>query len=90
MLKARDVRRALERKGFRQENSHHRFYYFFVDGKKSAIHTKLSHSSDDIPDGLCSTMARQLCLARSDFERLVECSLDYDGYVRILRENGKL
>ncbi len=90
MLKAREIRRALESKGFRLENSHHKYYYFFADGKKSAIRTKLSHSSGDLPDGLCAAMARQLQLDRSDFQRLIECSLGHEGYLAILLSKGRL
>jgi len=86
-LDAELVRSALLRKGFRRANSKDEMYHFFVDGKKSAVWTKISHGEREIHDGLLATMSRrQLRISRGQLNALVECSLGYDEYLELLRQ----
>jgi len=86
--KARDVKRALQKKGFREEERDHWFYIFYHEGKKSPIHTKISHNAIDISKMLCGAMARQMQLTNPQFEQFVDCKLNVDRYVSILIEKG--
>jgi hypothetical protein len=86
--KARDVKKALQKKGFRQEERDHWFYIFYHDGKKSPIHTKISHSVTDISKRICGAMAHQMRLTNPQFEQFVDCKLDAKRYVSILIEKG--
>lgn len=72
-----DVEAALLAKGFRQQNSHHRFFVYYTRaGLKSRIRTKTSHGKDqDIGKPLLSQMARQCALTTVEFLRLVDCPL---------------
>lgn len=75
------VEAALLAKGFRQENSHHRFFvYYTTAGLKSRIRTKTSHGAKDIGKHLLSQMARQCALTTGDFLRLVDCPLTREGF----------
>ena len=82
--KARDVKRALQSKGFVEESSHHWRYFFYYLGKKSHIRTKISHSETDISKGLCSAMARDMKLTGPQFEEFVDCDLTAQGYIDLL------
>ncbi|QYK49197.1 MAG: hypothetical protein KF838_04925 [Phycisphaeraceae bacterium] len=83
------VRAALTSKGFQRSNSKDEMYHFFVDGKKTAVWTKISHGEKEIHDGLLATMSRrQLRLSRGQFDQLVECPLSRDAYLEILRKQG--
>jgi hypothetical protein len=42
--KARDVKKALKLKGFREEERDHWYYFFYHAGKKTDIYTKISHN----------------------------------------------
>lgn len=75
------VERSLTAKGFRsREGDHSYFHYWTKAGKKTAVFTKTSHGNRELDDGLVGRMARQCRLSRSDFERLIDCPLDRDGY----------
>jgi predicted RNA binding protein YcfA (HicA-like mRNA interferase family) len=86
--KARDVQSALSRKGFVEYSKRdHRYYFLHYNGKKTSIYTKISHTSSDINSNLISKMARQVRLKSEEFDSLVDCGLDRDGYLTILIKN---
>jgi hypothetical protein len=87
---AREVAAALQAKGFRKTENDHSFFTLWVDGKKTVIHTKISHGEKELGNRLLSLMARQLGVTRSQFLLFVNCDLTQDGYVRHLREAGRL
>lgn len=89
-LKARDVARALTKKGFKEANRDHHFYYFWHDGRKTVIRTKISHAETDIHDRNCGSMARQIGLNRTEFNGFVECALTQDLYVEKLIKEKRL
>lgn len=80
-LKTDKIKTSLCKKGF-QENKHkdHIYFYYFVDGKKSAVYTKISHGVNEIDDALVGLMARQTKLKKSDFIKLIECTLSKEEY----------
>ncbi|HUD15120.1 MAG TPA: hypothetical protein VMQ56_15820 [Terracidiphilus sp.] len=89
MLKPRDVKQALCAKGFREDNSRdHNYYFFYYQGKKSHINTKISHNESDLNDFLCSAMARQVKLTRKQFGAFVECALTGEAYEQLLVTAG--
>jgi hypothetical protein len=87
---ARQVSSALLRKGFKSWDSDHAVFELWIDGRKSPIHTKISHGEREIHDGLLAAMARQLKLKRAQFDDLVECPLSMEEYVGMLRAGGYL
>jgi hypothetical protein len=82
--KARSVRAALVAKGFREVSRHHYFYFFHYRGKKSHIHTKISHGATDISQSLCGLMAKQIKLTNPQFQQFVDCPLTEEMYADIL------
>ena len=87
-IKTKDIRKALTGKGFRVVESHHEMLWFFVEGKKTSIRTRLSHGSEEYDDGLLGQMAGQLKLKRADLDRLIECPLTEEEYANDLIQNG--
>jgi predicted RNA binding protein YcfA (HicA-like mRNA interferase family) len=61
-LKARKVISSLEKKGFVKAEGDHTFLIFYVNGKKTSIHTKVSHGSNEINDYLINKMSIQIKL----------------------------
>ena len=56
----RKTHRVLLKKGFRDErDKKHIFYYFYFNGKKTHIFTKMSHNPGDLDDYLVGRMAQQ-------------------------------
>jgi len=87
------IEAALTGKGFRQENNdHHFFVYWSLDGKKTRARTKTSHTKKhkDIGDGLLAEMARQCKLNKAQFVALVDCPMTQAGYERVLEQIGEL
>lgn len=89
----KEVEASLSSKGFRwEERDHHYFIYWTIEGRKSPINTKVSHSSKkkEIHDGLLSQMAKQCRLTNREFRDLIACPLNRERYERILVERGEL
>ena len=79
--KQREVERSLVAKGFQsREGDHSYFHYWSRAGKKTVVFTKTSHGTRELDDGLLGRMAKQCRLSRADFDRLIDCPLDRDGY----------
>lgn len=89
VFKASKVRRSLEKKGFIEENNHHKMFFLYNDeGKRLPISTKMSHNGQEINDYLISHMAKQVCLNKEQFIDLIECPLSKEQYIGILRSKG--
>ena len=89
-----EIEKGLLRKGFvRKEGDHHFFNYHNLQGQKTAIFTKTSHTPKmrEIPDNLLSLMAKQCSLSKEDFLRLVDCPLSREQYETklMLKSTGK-
>ena len=79
------VEAGLQNKGFRLENSHHRFFiYYTQQGEKTAVRTRTSQGGNELDDFLLGQMAKQCHLLRADFLDLVDCPLDQASYERKL------
>jgi hypothetical protein len=93
LRKKSKVESALKNKGFEPtEGDHHFFVYITLEGKKTAVRTKTSHTPKmkDISDNLLAQMAKQCRLSKNDFSRLLDCPLDREAYENILKDNGTL
>lgn len=82
--------RNLTKKGFAQDKRDHLYLtYVTIEGKKTAIRTKVSHGSkSDITTGLVSAMARQCQLTTQQFKEFAECKLTQHQYEQILVASG--
>jgi len=87
----RVVEAALQNKGFRLENSHHRFFiYFTQEGEKTAVRTRTSQGGGELDDFLLSQMAKQCHLTKASFLELVDCTLNQASYETRLIEQHKI
>jgi hypothetical protein len=87
----RKVESGLLNKGFQTDDrDHHYFLYWTVDGKKSEVKTKTSHSkkTKSIADSLLGKMAQQCCLDKHQFIELIDCNFTRKQYEQILRDKG--
>jgi len=82
----RNIDSALCRKGFRRDISGRHIRYFFRDSKE--IRTMMSHGmfGQTIEPWIISQMALQLRLTKLQFLDLIDCTLDEDGYRKILHK----
>ena len=79
---------SLRKKGFHKKEGDHLYYIFTVDGKKTSIFTKISHSSSEIGDSLISCMSRQLHLSNKEFKEFVDCHITFEDYKQKMKEDG--
>ena len=90
---AREIDKALRKKGFRREMDGKHIHYFFPasNGAKSGISTLMSHGmgSSAIGDSLLSLMSRQLHLDKTRFLDFIDCTVSEEDYRTILREQGE-
>lgn len=90
-LDSRRVEKSLLAKGFVKDHGDHLFFRLFVNGKKTAIYTKISHGSrKTLGDGLVHMMAKQVKLSLPEFRDLVECRLSEEAYVKLLVESKQI
>ncbi len=80
-------------KGFVKEDSHHRYFYHEVKGKRTGISTHTSHGSDykTYGDNLLRLIKKQLRLdALSQVVDLLKCPMTGDDYNGILKKKDLL
>ena len=74
----REIDTALRKKGFRREIDGKHIRYFF----NARIFTHISHGAmgTAISSLLIALMSRQLCLTKTQFLELIDCTLDESAY----------
>lgn len=90
VFRTRDIESALTSKGFKQANSDHKYYFFYVDGKKTSIRTKISHGASEYGDVLLGLMKKQLHLEKKELEELINCTLGEKEYRELLAKKNVL
>ena len=89
----KEIESSLVAKGFVKEDSHHRYFYHEVKGKRTGISTHTSHGSDykTYGDNLLRLIKKQLRLDTlrqvADLFKCPMTGVDYNG---ILKEKGLL
>ena len=87
-LKRGKVERALESKGFMRRPKKHIFFVYHTRKKelKTSVWTMMSHgnSGADVSRSLSAKMARQCRINKTEFERLIDCSLSQEAYENLL------
>ena len=80
----------LLRKGFEKVETHHTMLWFMVQGRRTSIHTWVSHGQRKLDDRLLRLMARELHLSRTELLRFVECEMTYESYLGRMIDGGHL
>ena len=85
ILKAKDVEKALLKKGFRKDNKDHRRFRLWVDGVMRKVNTMTSHNSQEIGHNLQTMMAMQMYLTKNEFLIFVSCQMTEQDYIERLK-----
>lgn len=83
--KAREIKEGLTKKGFIAVQRDHTYLFFSVGGRKSSIHTKISHGNKEYGDHILSLVARQLRITTKQLDDLLDCPMSHEDYLAILR-----
>src|SRR5271157_1675571 len=81
---------ALLRKGFEKVETHHTMLWFVVQGRRTSIHTWVSHGQRKLDDRLLRLIGRELHLSRAELLKFVECEMNYEDYRRRMVDEGYL
>ncbi len=84
-LKVSDVDRAFRKLRMEIRESGDKLAFFVYEGKR-ILHTCRSHGKGKIEGNIPHRIRTQLKLNESEFRDLVQCPLEYDGYVDILKK----
>lgn len=90
-IKTRRICSALKKKGFESEESHHTHFWFYHNGLRTHIKTRISHGDEEYGDGLLSAMKKQLQLdSMKDLEDLIDCHMSQIDYTKHLQDKNQL
>jgi len=84
--KAREIKEGLIKKGFIAYQRDHTYLFFSVEGRKSGVHTKISHGNKEYGDNILSLVARQLHITTKQLDDLLDCPMSYEDYLSMLQE----
>ena len=85
------IEASLPKKGFVQEDSHHRYFYHEYKGRRTGAYTYTSHGSKykTYHEPLFKRMMKELRLDRTrEVKELFLCPIDGVGYNQILKAKG--
>ena len=85
------IESSLETKGFVKEETHHRYFYHEVNGKRTSAFTFTSHGSSfkSYGDNLLQKMKKQLRLdSLHQVSDLFKCPMSAGDYNDILKKKG--
>ncbi|MDI6787947.1 MAG: hypothetical protein QME51_06210 [Planctomycetota bacterium] len=86
-LKKKEVKSVFEKFKFQISETHHKMAYLFYEGEM-ILKSRLSQGSGDVPGNITDKIRGQLYLNQDQFRDAVQCPLDYDSYITILKEKG--
>jgi len=84
----KDFIKALEKKGFKRDKSHHNMFWFYFSGKKTSIRTRTSHNEKEFDESMLNERKKQMkLLDRKQFIDFYKCPLDGEVYAKFLIDN---
>jgi hypothetical protein len=90
-IKTRKISSSLKSKGFEPTESDHTFYWFYLEGLRTHIKTKISHGTNEYGDHLLSAMRKQLKLKSAlELKELINCPMSQERYIELLKERDEL
>ncbi len=90
--KSKEISKILLKKGFKLDNTHHQYYYFYdADDKRTPVYTYISHGIDEYGNDLMTKLKKQLKFQQTkDCEDFLDCPLTKEDYLKLLKNNGEL
>jgi hypothetical protein len=88
--KAAEIQAALTLKGFRLDNTHHHFYWFFHGNRKTSIRTFVSHGIKEYGSSLLTNVRKQMKLAGNQLDEFIDCDMSGEAYRELLIANGHI
>lgn len=86
-LRTGDVDRAFKKLGMEIREGKDTLAFFWYKGKL-ILTSRRSHGKGKIEGNIPNKIRNQLKLREDEFRDLVQCPLDFDGYVALLKKQG--
>ncbi|MEK6733562.1 MAG: hypothetical protein AABY27_00440 [Pseudomonadota bacterium] len=86
-LKKKEIESVFKKFKFQIKETHHKMAYLFYESKM-ILKSRLSQGSGNVPGNITDKIRGQLYLNQDQFRDAVQCPLDYDGYITILKEKN--
>ena len=86
----KEFENALQKKGFREDETHHNMFWFYYDDKKSSIRTRTSHNEKEYDETLLGERKKQMRLTKKQFISFIDCSLSENAYRQYLIEENHI
>jgi hypothetical protein len=92
VIESAKIEAALSKKGFRKHDDDHHRWWIYYQNRKTHVFTKISHGSGykDYSDDLFKKVYSQLNLNKKQLISLVECEIDEEAYIEIMKQEGIL
>ena len=86
--KTSDFEKALLKKGFKNSNSHHKMFRFYLDGRMTDIITYISHGEKEFGENILSLRRKQMKLENKEqLSDIIDCCFSEEDYRRWVTEN---
>ena len=83
--------KALKKKGFEPDKTHHEMFWYYLDGKKTSVRTRTSHGEKEFDDGLMSERRKQIGLSnKRQMIDFIECPLSSEELKQILIDSKRI
>lgn len=83
------LEKSLLKKGFTENNTHHKTFYHQYKGKFTSVYTKISHGAKTYSNDFVSVVKRQLKFnSPNELRDFVSCKISGDEYNEILIKKG--
>ena len=86
----RDFIGALLRKGFRQDQTHRRMFWFYVDGKKTSVRARTSHGELEFGESMLGVRGKQIGLTKRQALDFIRCPLGKAELQELLIASGRV
>ncbi len=86
-LKKREAEALFDKLQLVTQTSHHKTATLYYEGR-AIIRTRISHGQGDISPIIVAKMRSQLKVSEQQLRKLIECSMSYEDYIRLLKQKG--
>lgn len=88
-MKKREAKIIFDKLELDTRQTHHLIGWFIYKGRK-ILKTRISFGKGEIPGNVEDKIRGQLKLKKKEFRELIDCSLNKEDYIEILKNKGLL
>lgn len=86
-MKKKEIESIFKKLDLKVRSTGHNYGWLIFEGKK-ILRVHYSHGKGDVSEKIASKIRGQLKLSQKDLQNLLDCPLNYAGYIEILKRKG--